>query len=181
MALLDVLQEEIDDAIGRHIVGNWNVEGLELVRNSCRHLYVATGRLSGVYGGERFAQLLRQRMDTFPNYNAEILFFKAAVEQATRLALKRDNPGLYSLFDSGKYMDRLKLYWARRRPSEHFMIADNDVLLEAPHIIGEPSLDVLILRDDTPLAEKQSEKFDDLLEATDEKGKIAHLLVPSGK
>jgi hypothetical protein len=116
---------------------------LELVNDSQERILVVAGELSPRDFDDKFPNIIKKKLEYNNNLQIELLFSKSdngelITEDQFIERVSQRNPNLTKVLK--EYPDRIKMYWAKRRPRYHFGIYDNNLFLEDIHKPGEAKM-----------------------------------------
>lgn len=125
-----------------------------------KEIKIVCGELhSQLYESEKVIELFTRLLKS-PNSKIEIAFFKDDLGdiKSVKEKLEKENPKLVAL--EKEYKERLKLYWVKTRPIQHYaVIDDRDLFFEEPHMSGVKRR-ALFRYDDPILGNEWQKRFD---------------------
>ena len=106
---------------------------VELVANARISVKIVAGEANHqLFDREDFGFAIRRVLSVNPSSTVELVFHKDNEAVAAKSAFKENNKHLYAL--KQEFPDRLHIFWAPKRPRQHYAVVDNGVfaLLEQP-------------------------------------------------
>ena len=132
----------------------------KLHEKSSKEIWIVAGELDREFYNEKFAKIIKQKLQELPNFRVRILFSKdenITCEERMHLILEHYR-ALCELLKDGAFEGRFAMFLSKERPENHFGIVDNNILIEKIHNQGDPR-DALLVENYHTLVEKYKRYF----------------------
>lgn len=133
----------------------------ELYAKSSKEIWIVAGELNPKFYNKLFADIIRIKLKTIPDFKFSILFSKDASLTSEEKIKKifEENKELCELLKNEAFVEgRFFMFLSNKCPENHFGIADNSILIERVHKQGEPR-DVLLVENYQVLVENYKKYF----------------------
>ncbi|HPG41861.1 MAG TPA: hypothetical protein PLP19_21590 [bacterium] len=138
-----------------------------MLERSRRSIFIVAGELDSSFFCGQIINKIKQKLDDISSYHINIIFKKDDLKDKTIKQFKKDNPLLVKLLLNPDYSNRVRIYWASKRPRYHFIVADTDTLLEEKDHPANESREVYIRYNDLKLSKEYIQHFNNMLKESD--------------